>query len=258
MCSEIVHLRFTEYCLLSAMSSNYLIYMDSNILLILIIDGGLILFFLYALYYISKLSTSTVENKPIKIQDKEKPTAIKAKDYEPTYTPSPISPQPAEEITVEEAPDQPIEVVELQPADTIDERLQGISIIDVEGIGPAYETRLNNIGITTVGELLTEGATPGGRKIIAEDTGITEKLVLEWVNICDLYRIYGVGEEYSDLLEEAGVDTVPELARRNPENLHTKLSEVNNEKNLVRRLPTLSNVEQWVREAKKLPRRIEY
>ena len=94
------------------------------------------------------------------------------------------------------------------------------SIIDIEGIGPTYAAKLKEIGINTVEALLKAGATPKGREEIAEKTGIDKGLILEWVNLADLYRIKGVGEEYSDLLEEAGVDTVVELAQRNPENLH--------------------------------------
>jgi predicted flap endonuclease-1-like 5' DNA nuclease len=131
-------------------------------------------------------------------------------------------------------------------------------IANIEGIGPTYKEKLNGIGISTVEELLEKGASPAGRKSIAESTGISDKLVLEWVNLADLFRIDGIGEEYSDLLEEAGVDTVPELAQRSPENLHKKLEEVNNAKNLVNRVPTLSNVEKWVEQAKRLPRVVTY
>ncbi len=131
-------------------------------------------------------------------------------------------------------------------------------IINIEGIGPTYKEKLSSIGITTVEELLEKGASTTGRKSIAESTGISDKLVLEWVNLADLFRIDGIGEEYSDLLEEAGVDTVPELAQRSPENLHKKLEEVNTAKNLVNRLPALSTVEKWVEQAKSLPRVVTY
>ena len=131
-------------------------------------------------------------------------------------------------------------------------------IIDIEGIGPVYAEKLKSINIYTTSDLLEAGATPIRRKDLAEKTGISPKLILEWVNIADLYRIKGVGEEYSDLLEEAGVDTVVELARRVPENLHAKMLEVNEEKNLVNRLPPLSEVENWVEQAKKLKRVVEY
>lgn len=128
----------------------------------------------------------------------------------------------------------------------------------VEGIGPVYAEKLRAAGVRSTGELLKKGATPQGRKEIAQSAGISDSLVLEWVNHVDLFRIRGVGEEYADLLEEAGVDTVPELAQRNPQNLYEKLVAVNAEKNLVRRLPTQSQVEDWVAQAKKLPRVINY
>ena len=104
----------------------------------------------------------------------------------------------------------------------------------------------------------TREATPAGRKSIAADTGISEKLILRWVNMADLFRIKGVGEEYSDLLEAAGVDTVPELAQRNAENLHQKVEEVNAKKKLVRRVPSLKEIEDWTGQAKKLPRKVNY
>lgn len=132
------------------------------------------------------------------------------------------------------------------------------SIIDIEGIGPAYSEKLQAVGIRTTETLLERGATPNGREELAAETGISGKLILEWVNLSDLLRIKGVGEEYSDLLEEAGVDTVPELAQRNPENLYAKLSEINEAKDLVRRLPSAKEVEDWVNQAKALPRIINY
>ena len=102
------------------------------------------------------------------------------------------------------------------------------------------------------------GATPLGRQVLAEKTDISGKLILEWVNLADLFRIKGVGEEYSDLLEEAGVDTVVELATRNAENLLVRIYEVNEKKKLVRRLPTLNEIKQWIAQAKTLPRKVEY
>ena len=133
-----------------------------------------------------------------------------------------------------------------------------LKIIDIEGIGPTYAEKLESIGINNSDNLLEQGKTPDGRKDLVEKTGISSKLIMEWVNLCDLIRIKGVGEEYSDLLEEAGVDTVVELATRNAENLHKKMLEVNEEKNLVRSPPTLDQVTAWVAEAKTLPRGIEY
>ena len=132
------------------------------------------------------------------------------------------------------------------------------SIINIEGIGEKYSVELKKIGIVTTEALLKAGAAPKGRQEIAEKTGISEKLILEWVNLSDLFRIKGVGEEYSDLLEEAGVDTVRELAQRNPKNLYQKLQETNEKKKLVRQLPIQADVEDWVAQAKKLPRAVSY
>jgi predicted flap endonuclease-1-like 5' DNA nuclease len=128
----------------------------------------------------------------------------------------------------------------------------------VEGIGEVYSGKLRETGVDTPQALLERGATPQGRKELAETTGISATLILEWVNHVDLFRIKGVGSEYADLLEEAGVDTVVELAQRNPANLFEKLSEVNAEKSLVRKLPTAAEVEDWVSQAKDLPRMISY
>jgi predicted flap endonuclease-1-like 5' DNA nuclease len=132
------------------------------------------------------------------------------------------------------------------------------SLIKIEGIGEKYATKLKMIGISTMEALLERGRTPHGRKVVAEKSGITKTLILEWVNLADLFRIKGVGEEYSDLLEEAGVDTVVELAQRNPENLYNSIVEVNKKKKLVRKLPTEDQIKNWVKQAKKLPRIVEY
>ncbi|MBN1535237.1 MAG: DUF4332 domain-containing protein [Anaerolineales bacterium] len=131
-------------------------------------------------------------------------------------------------------------------------------IIDIEGIGPKYAEKLIEAGVRTTDALLEKGKTPKGRQELSQTTGISDSLILEWVNHADLYRIVGVGSEYSDLLEEAGVDTVPELANRNPENLFQKLVSVNQEKELVRKLPTENQVADWVSQAKKLERIITY
>lgn len=131
-------------------------------------------------------------------------------------------------------------------------------LLDIEGVGPAYAAKLQEAGITTIEVLLEKGASPKGREEIAEKSGITHKLILEWVNHADLFRIKGVGSEYSDLLEEAGVDTVVELSKRVPANLHKKITEINAEKKLVRQLPTLKAVESWVEQAKALPRVVNY
>lgn len=131
-------------------------------------------------------------------------------------------------------------------------------LMNIEGIGPKYAEKLLKAGVQSVESLLKNGATPQGRKKLAETADISGDLILEWVNHADLYRIKGVGEEYSDLLEEVGVDTVPELATRNAKNLFEKMELVNQEKKLVRRLPVLAQVEDWVKQAKELPRVIQY
>ncbi len=128
----------------------------------------------------------------------------------------------------------------------------------VEGIGPVYQEKLTTAGIATIEGLLEAGKSKKGRQALAERTDISEKLILEWVNHADLMRIKGVGSEYADLLEEAGVDTVPELAMRRADNLTKKMEEVNAEKKLVRRVPALKMVEKWVAQAKELPRIVEY
>jgi predicted flap endonuclease-1-like 5' DNA nuclease len=132
------------------------------------------------------------------------------------------------------------------------------SLDAIEGIGAAYASKLQEAGIANTKQLYEQGATAKGREELAEKSGISGKLILRWVNHLDLERIKGVGWEYADLLEAAGVDTVPELAQRNPANLHAALEKTNTEKELVRRLPTLDQVTAWVAEAKTLPRVINY
>ena len=132
------------------------------------------------------------------------------------------------------------------------------SILEIEGVGPVYQQKLKAAGVGSVEKLLEVGATPKGRKELAEKAGIGDALILEWVNHADLFRIKGIASEYSDLLEEAGVDTVVELSKRVPKNLHEKLVEVNTTKKLVRKLPVESQVADWVEQAKKLPRVVSY
>lgn len=131
-------------------------------------------------------------------------------------------------------------------------------LIDIEGIGETYANKLHKAGVTSTSNLLEKGASSAGRKDIAEKSGIGEHLILEWVNRIDLYRINGVGSEYSDLLEASGVDTVIELRKRNAANLYNNIVEVNEEKKKVRKLPTLAQVEDWIAQAKTLPRVISY
>jgi predicted flap endonuclease-1-like 5' DNA nuclease len=137
-------------------------------------------------------------------------------------------------------------------------KVQSKGLISIEGIGERFAQTLKNHGIRTTVDLLGIGATRTGRTSIEKTTGISNKLVLDWVNRVDLLRIRGVGVDYADLLEASGVDTVPELAQRNPQNLYQKLAEVNAEKKLVRQLPGEAQVRDWVEQAKQLPRVIEY
>lgn len=132
------------------------------------------------------------------------------------------------------------------------------SVIDIEGIGPVYTQKLKAVGVDTVEELLNAAASAEGRQALAEKTGISRKRILSWANRADLWRIKGVGEEYTDLLEMAGVDTVPELAQRNPENLYQALMDLQAQNKLVRKMPVLSQVQDWVAQAKGLPRVMTY
>jgi predicted flap endonuclease-1-like 5' DNA nuclease len=182
----------------------------------------------------------------------EEPKKEEAKFQKPEAVPMPAVPvtvAPATTQTVEAKPEQ-------TPSKEAEER--GSPIVEIEGIGPKYAEKLNTIGIYTTTDLLKAGATPSERKELVEKTGISHKLLLKWINMADLFRIKGVAEEYSDLLEAAGVDTVVELALRVPEHLYAKILEVNEKKNLVRRPPALSEVTRWIDEAKTLPRRLEY
>lgn len=131
-------------------------------------------------------------------------------------------------------------------------------IQEIEGIGPAYGAKLEAIGIRTTDDLLEQCSSPKGRKAISEKTGIKEAQILKWTNMSDLMRISGVAEEYSELLEAAGVDTVKELKHRNPENLAAKMKEVNEEKKLTRAVPSAKEVTRWVEQAKALEPKITY
>lgn len=127
-------------------------------------------------------------------------------------------------------------------------------LAEIEGIGDVFAKKLEAAGISTIEKLLESGATKAGREKISEQAGVSEKLVLEWVNRADLARINGIGSEFADLLEAAGVDSVPELAQRKPDNLAAKIVEINEAKKLTRRVPTVAQVADWVEQAKKLPR----
>ena len=131
-------------------------------------------------------------------------------------------------------------------------------IEEIEGIGPAMGEKLRGAGVTSTDKMLENAKTKKQRAALAEASGISEAQILKFANMADLFRITGVGQEFSQLLEAAGVDTVPELAGRKPENLVAKMEEVNTEKNLTRKTPSVKQVEGWVAQAKELPRVLEY
>lgn len=126
------------------------------------------------------------------------------------------------------------------------------SILDIEGIGPAFAEKLEKANIKTVEGLLKDGATKKGRQAIAEASGIDEGKILTWVNMADLFRIKGVASQFAELLVAAGVDTVKELRTRNAANLHAKLEEINAEKKLTRVVPSAEKVADYIEQAKGL------
>ncbi|HMM47100.1 MAG TPA: DUF4332 domain-containing protein [Thiobacillaceae bacterium] len=131
-------------------------------------------------------------------------------------------------------------------------------IEDIEGIGPVLGEKFRAAGVKDTDSLLQNALTPAQRKGLAERTGLPEARILKFANMADLYRINGVGSEYSELLEAAGVDTVPELAQRNAANLVKAMTAVNEEKKLTRQVPAESEVGRWIEHAKTLPRMLEY
>lgn len=131
-------------------------------------------------------------------------------------------------------------------------------IIEIEGIGDAYAAKLEEAGIKTTEDLLKECASTSGRKKVAEETGISPKLILKWTNHADLFRIKGVAGQFAELLEASGVDTVKEFRHRVAANLHPKMMEVNEEKNLCNRVPSVGELEKMIEQAKELEPIIEY
>jgi predicted flap endonuclease-1-like 5' DNA nuclease len=129
---------------------------------------------------------------------------------------------------------------------------------EIEGISDAYEEKLISSGINSIESLLEACMTKKEREALSEKTDIPENLILKWANRADLARIKGVGSEYADLLEASGVDTVPELAQRKAENLFNKIIEVNDEYKFVKKLPTEKQIEDWIAQAKNLPRGLKY
>ena len=131
-------------------------------------------------------------------------------------------------------------------------------IIEIEGIGDAYAPKLQAEGIDTVEQLLDRCAGPKGRKELAEKTGISEKLILKWTNHADLFRVNGIGPQFAELLEAAGVDTVKELRNRVAANLAAKVAEVNEVKHLCGRVPVESEIQRMIDQAKELEPRMTY
>jgi predicted flap endonuclease-1-like 5' DNA nuclease len=177
--------------------------------------------------------------------------------------------EPAPVMMVDEEPEEVDELMEIEEVPLepeleqteVDEELiresvavlAGKKMTEIEGIGPAYSEKLAAIDINSIDQYLLAAASRKGRQDIAEKSGISSKLVLEWANRADLMRVEGIGEEYSDLLEQTGVDTVNELKYRNPEHLYNSLLEINEQKNLVRRVPSQADVTKWVEAAQELP-----
>jgi predicted flap endonuclease-1-like 5' DNA nuclease len=132
------------------------------------------------------------------------------------------------------------------------------NLTKIESIESTYVEKLKETGITTTEALLERGSSLKGRQEICRATGISEEKVLRLVNLSDLFRIKGIGDEYSDLLEAAGVDTVPEMATRNAKNLYETLVTINQERNIVRQVPSQTTINKWIENAKTLPRVIKY
>jgi uncharacterized membrane protein HdeD (DUF308 family)/predicted flap endonuclease-1-like 5' DNA nuclease len=233
---------------------------------LLSIIGGVLA--IWGAFQVKKLEEELERQAPV--------TATRAVGYDVTETPAAEAAPPVEQVTeatvsveelaqaaAESGDDAKIKAWLGLSADVdLKEALRGSAFQTgleyIEGVGAVYAGKLGAISIKSPLDLLVMGATRKGREEIAEQADISPKLVLEWVNHVDLYRIKGVGSEYADLLEEAGVDTVVELAQRNAVNLYNKLVTVNEEKKLVRQLPGQSQVTQWVGQAKELPRVISY
>ena len=133
-----------------------------------------------------------------------------------------------------------------------------MKIEDVEGIGPVFAEKLGQVGIVTTEDLLDKGSKKSGRVAIAVETGINEGMILEWTNHVDLMRINGVGSEFSDMLEAAGVDSPAELAQRNAANLAETMAELDMARNTTRRIPTESMVAGWIAEPKTMEHRVEH
>lgn len=131
-------------------------------------------------------------------------------------------------------------------------------IEEIEGIGPSYAEKLAEAGISTTGKLLDECCSRKGRQAMAESTGVSEKLLLKWSNMADMMRISGIGPQFAEMLEAAGVDTVKELAQRRADNLAAKMEEVKEAKRIAKATPAESIVAGWIKSAGDTPPRMTY
>lgn len=131
-------------------------------------------------------------------------------------------------------------------------------IIDIQGVGPVYAEKLQAAGVNKVSDLLEKGKTAKGRKELEDATGIRHDLILTWVNHADLFRINGVGPQFAELLEAAGVDTVKEFGHRNAANLEAKMKEVNEKEHRTKRVPTVAEIQKMIDQAKELPAVVTY
>ena len=271
--------------------------MMTNSLVVNILVVGVALLLVFAIFYSWQRRKKPAASPPMKpvlkssVVEMPKPEPVHPSEPEPASQPEPESvPLPEPEPVPQPEPEPAMDVTKAEPVKIMSEAVplittveaegvekpvpekvkkpkppkratgkkQGLKIVDIEGIGDKYADTLHAANISYTSDLLAAGGTPQGRRELSEKTGISHDLILEWVNLSDLFRIKGIGSEYSDLLEEAGVDTVVELSHRNAENLHAKILEVNEAKKLVRRPPSLAAVQSWISEAKTLPRAVEY
>lgn len=186
--------------------------------------------------------------------------ASKDRELEPLRSPSyptiakPIPTEATAVVTMSKKPREKrqTEIRKKRTYTSLDQDIEAI-----EGIGPAYGNRLRNSGVRVVDDLLRAGSTRSKRRILANKIDVAPAMLLKWVYRADFFRIRGIGTQYSSLLESAGVNTVADLSRRNPKNLHARLRAINMKKNLVRRTPPYRTIERWIKNAKNLERLLE-
>lgn len=138
------------------------------------------------------------------------------------------------------------------------ENLVRLKIIEIKGVGPSYGEKLESLNIKTTYDLLKKCTTPQDRRKISKKSKISETIILKWVNMIDLLRIKGIGAEISEFMEYLGTDTINKLANSDPEILFQKMKDLNNNKNIIKRTPTLRKVENWISQAKEIPRIVKY